>query len=67
MIRLPRLSAPVLRSAGTFSAAAILLFALLVAVFGGLNTRRAVNSSFAEQSAIERGQLALEHMLRIQT
>ncbi|HET7813879.1 MAG TPA: PP2C family protein-serine/threonine phosphatase [Candidatus Baltobacteraceae bacterium] len=54
------------RSAGTLTAATILLFALIIAVVGGLNTRRAVNSSFAEQSAIGTAQLALEHMLRIQ-
>jgi serine phosphatase RsbU (regulator of sigma subunit) len=55
-----------LRSAGTLTAAAILAFALVVAVVGGLDTRTAVNSSFSEQSAIEQGQLALEHMLRTQ-
>lgn len=55
-----------LRSAGTLTAAAILLFALGVAVVGGLDTRKAVNSSFSEQMRIEQGQLALEHMLRTQ-
>ena len=55
-----------LRSAGALTAAAILAFSLAVAVLGGLNTRRAVNVSFAEQNQIERAQLALERMLRIQ-
>ncbi len=66
MIRLPRLSAPFLRSAGALTAATILLFALGVAVVGGLQTRAAVNSSFAEESFIAQGQIALQHMLRIQ-
>ena len=66
MFRLPRLSAPIVRGAGTLTAVTILVFALVVAVLGGLNTRVAVNSSFDEQTAIQQGQLALERMLRIQ-
>ena len=66
MIRWPRLSAPVIRSAGTLTAAAILVFALAIAVIVALNTRTAVNASFAEQMQIEQGQLTLERMLKIQ-
>ncbi|MFN2448766.1 MAG: PP2C family protein-serine/threonine phosphatase [Candidatus Baltobacteraceae bacterium] len=55
-----------LRSAGTLTAATILILALAIAVLGGFNTRRAVNASFAEQNSIERGQLALERLLRLQ-
>lgn len=66
MIRLPRLPRPVLRGAGTLTATAILAFALLIAVTGALTTRHAINSSFAEQMQIERAQLSLERMLKIQ-
>lgn len=66
MIRLPRLSAPLVHSAGALTAAMILLFALIMAVVSGLNTRGAVNSSFAEETRISQAQLSLEHMLRIQ-
>jgi serine phosphatase RsbU (regulator of sigma subunit) len=48
------------------TALAILLFALVVAVAGSWNTRVAVNNSFTEQMLIERGQLTLERMLKIQ-
>lgn len=65
-MRLPRISAPVLRSAGTLTAVAILIFALGVAVAGAWNTRAAVNASFTEQRFIERGQLTLERMREIQ-
>ncbi len=63
--RIPRLPAPV-RSAGTVTAAAILVFALVIAVSLALNTRKAVNASFEEQMKIEQGQLTLERMLKIQ-
>lgn len=66
MIRLPRLSAPMVRNAGSLTAATILVFALLVVVWAGLQTRAALNASFAKQTAIGGAQLALEHMLRIQ-
>jgi serine phosphatase RsbU (regulator of sigma subunit) len=56
----------VLRGAGTLTATAILAFALLIAVTGALTTRHAINSSFAEQMQIERAQLTLERMLKIQ-
>jgi serine phosphatase RsbU (regulator of sigma subunit) len=65
-MRFPRLSAPVIRSAGTLTAVAILIFALAIAVVVALNTRKAVNASFEEQMRIEQGQLALERMLKIQ-
>jgi CHASE3 domain sensor protein len=55
-----------IRSAGTLTAAAILIFALAVAVTVALNTRKAVNASFDEQMRIQQGQLALERMLKIQ-
>jgi serine phosphatase RsbU (regulator of sigma subunit) len=66
MIRLPRLPRPLLRGAGTLTATAILGFALVIAVTGALVTRQAINSSFSEQMQIERAQLTLERMLKIQ-
>jgi serine phosphatase RsbU (regulator of sigma subunit) len=66
LIRIPRLPAAVIRSAGTLTAVAILVFALVTAVTVALNTRKAVNASFDEQMTIEQGQLALERMLKIQ-
>ena len=66
LVRLPRLPAPVVRSAGTLTALAILLFALITAVAGTWNTRNAVNASFNEQMFISHGQLTLERMLKIQ-
>ena len=66
MIRLPRLPAPLIRSAGTLTATAILVFALVVAVTGAWNTRRQIDASFNEQMRIQRGQLSLERMLKIQ-
>ncbi len=66
MIRLPRLPRPVLRGAGTLTATAILAFALIIAVTGALMTRHAINVSFTEQMQIERAQLSLERMLKIQ-
>jgi len=58
--------APVLRSAGTMTAAAILVFALIIAIAAAWNTRREIDASFRHQMQIERGQLALERMLKIQ-
>jgi serine phosphatase RsbU (regulator of sigma subunit) len=66
VIRIPRLPAAVIRSAGTLTAVTILVFALAIAVAVALNTRTAVNASFAEQMKIQQGQLALERMLKIQ-
>lgn len=66
MIRLPRLPQPLLRSAGTLTATAILGFALVIAVTGAWVTRGAINASFVEQMQIERAQLTLERMLKIQ-
>lgn len=66
MIRLPRVSAPIARGAGTLTATAILIFALIIAVTGALRTRQEIAASFAEQTAIQRGQLMLERMLKIQ-
>ncbi|HET9095764.1 MAG TPA: PP2C family protein-serine/threonine phosphatase [Candidatus Baltobacteraceae bacterium] len=66
MIRLPRLPRPLLRGAGTLTATAILAFALIVAVTGAVMTRKAITVSFAEQMQIERAQLTLERMLKIQ-
>jgi serine phosphatase RsbU (regulator of sigma subunit) len=65
-MRLPRLPRPLLRGAGTLTATAILGFALIIAVTGALTTRHAINSSFSEQMQIERAQLTLERMLKIQ-
>lgn len=66
MIRLPRLPRPLLRGAGTLTATAILAFALVIAITGAVTTRRAINNSFAEQMQIERAQITLERMLKIQ-
>jgi serine phosphatase RsbU (regulator of sigma subunit) len=55
-----------LRSAGTLTATAILGFALIIAVTGALITRQAINVSFGEQMQIQRAQLTLESMLKIQ-
>lgn len=66
MIRLPRLPRPVLRGAGTLTATAILAFALIIAVTGAVMTRKAINASFTQQMQIERAQLTLERMLKIQ-
>lgn len=52
--------------AGTLTATAILLFALIVAVTGAVGTRQAIDASFAEQAGISRAQLALERMTKIQ-
>ncbi len=65
MIR-PRLPVPLIRSAGTLTAATILLFALAISIAVAFNTRKAVNASFDEQMKIQQGQLALERMLKIQ-
>jgi serine phosphatase RsbU (regulator of sigma subunit) len=56
----------VLRGAGTLTATAILGFALVIAVTGALTTRRAINSTFAEQTQIQRAQVMLQRMLKIQ-
>ena len=61
-----RVPAPVLRSAGTLTATAILVFALIIAITAAWNTRREIDASFKHQMLIERGQLALERMMRIQ-
>ena len=66
MIRLPRLPRPLLRGAGTLTATAILAFALIIAVTGAIMTRKAINVSFTQQMQIERAQLTLERMLKIQ-
>ena len=57
---------PVLRGAGTMTATAILVFALIIAITAAWNTRREIDASFAHQMRIERGQLSLERMLKIQ-
>jgi serine phosphatase RsbU (regulator of sigma subunit) len=56
----------VLRGAGTLTATAILAFALIIAVTGAVVTRKAITASFTEQTQIERAQLTLERMLKIQ-
>jgi len=55
-----------LRSAGALSASAILLFALIIAVTGALRTREEIASSFAQQASIQKAQLDLENMLKLQ-
>jgi Stage II sporulation protein E (SpoIIE) len=65
-MRMPRIPAPVLRGAGTLTATAILVFALIVAITAAWNTRREIDESFQHQMLIQRGQLALERMLKIQ-
>lgn len=65
-MRLSRIPAPVLRGAGTLTATAILVVALIIAVTAAWNTRREIDQSFRHQMLIQRGQLALERMLKIQ-
>ena len=66
MIRMPRLPARILRSAGTLAATLILLFALGVAIEGAWSTSAAIDASFQEQTVIQKAQLALEEMLKLQ-
>lgn len=61
-----RVSASLLRGAGTLTATAILAFALIVAVSGAFQTRVAIRNSFAEQTRIQAAQLRLEEMLKRQ-
>jgi serine phosphatase RsbU (regulator of sigma subunit) len=66
MMRHSQLRTGFMRGAGALTAVTILAFAVIVAVAGAWNTRSAVNASFAEQLAIQRGQFALEEMLKLQ-
>lgn len=54
------------RSAGTLTATAILIFALLIAVSGAFTTRAQIRASFDREKNIQRAQLALEELLRVQ-
>ena len=54
------------RSAGTLTATAILVFALLVAVGGSLTTRAQIRASFDRQKNIQQAQLDLEQMIKTQ-
>jgi serine phosphatase RsbU (regulator of sigma subunit) len=65
-MRPPQIPTPVLRSAGTLTATAILVAAVIIAITGAWNTRREIDQSFRHQMTIQRGQLALERMLKIQ-
>lgn len=60
------LAGPLGRNLGALTATAILLFALFVAISGGLGTLASIRSSFQEQTRIADGQLALERMLTMQ-
>lgn len=54
------------RSAGTLTATAILVFALVIAVTGAIGTRGEINASFQQQRAIAHAQFSLEQMLKMQ-
>jgi sigma-B regulation protein RsbU (phosphoserine phosphatase) len=56
----------VFRSAGTLTATAILIFALLIAVSGAFTTRAQIGGSFDREKNIQSAQLALEELLRVQ-
>ncbi|MDP9018013.1 MAG: SpoIIE family protein phosphatase [Candidatus Eremiobacteraeota bacterium] len=54
------------RSAGTLTATAILIFSLIIAVSGAFSTRAEIRSSFDRQKSIQRAQLQLEELLKVQ-
>lgn len=54
------------RAAGTLSATAILIFALIVAVSGAFTTRAEIRASFNRQTDLQRAQIALEELLKVQ-
>ncbi|MBC5816028.1 MAG: SpoIIE family protein phosphatase [Candidatus Eremiobacteraeota bacterium] len=54
------------RSAGTLTATAILIFALLIGVSGAFTTRAQIRASFDREKSIQSAQLALEELLRVQ-
>ncbi|MDP9110030.1 MAG: SpoIIE family protein phosphatase [Candidatus Eremiobacteraeota bacterium] len=60
------MAGPLGRNLGALTATAILLFALGVAISGGLGTLASIRGSFQEQTRIADGQLALERMLTMQ-
>ena len=66
MIRVPRLPARILRSAGSLASTIILVFALVVAIEGAWSTSTAINASFHEQEQIQNARLQLEEMLKYQ-
>lgn len=65
-MRALRLPGGIIRSAGTLTAATILVFALAIAVAVAFNTQRAVNASFDEQTKIQQAELTLDRMLKTQ-
>lgn len=54
------------RAAGTLSATAILIFALIVGVSGAFTTRAEIRASFNRQTDLQRAQLGLEELLKVQ-
>jgi serine phosphatase RsbU (regulator of sigma subunit) len=61
-----KLSAPLARIPGTLLLTAFLLVALAVAVQGAFQTRARIADTFARQSAIQKAQITLEELLRLQ-
>jgi serine phosphatase RsbU (regulator of sigma subunit) len=61
-----KLSAPLARITGTLLFPAFLLVALAVAVQGAFHTRASIADTFSRQSAIQRAQITLEELLRLQ-
>ncbi|MDQ2872269.1 MAG: SpoIIE family protein phosphatase [Candidatus Eremiobacteraeota bacterium] len=66
MKRRPRWAGSLLRSAGTLSATAILVVALIFAVSGAFSTRAQIAASFDEQQALQSGEVAVQELQRIQ-
>ncbi len=56
----------IFRSAGTLTATAILIFALIVAVSGTFSTRAELHRAFEREMRIQTGQLSLESLLKLQ-
>jgi CHASE3 domain sensor protein len=61
-----KLSAPLARITGTLLLPAFLVVALAVAVQGAFATRASIADTFSRQAAIQRAQITLEELLRLQ-
>ncbi|HEY8297922.1 MAG TPA: SpoIIE family protein phosphatase [Candidatus Baltobacteraceae bacterium] len=66
MRRTPLWLAPILRSAGTLTATAILIVALAFAVSGAFSTRAQIAASYTEQQHLQNAELTLQEMLKLQ-
>ena len=61
-----KLSAPLARITGTLLLPAFLVVALAFAVQGAFQTRASIADTFSLQAAIQRSQINLEELLRLQ-